>query len=194
MELGDSVDKRIVSLSGGQQRRVDLALGLVGDPELIFLDEPTTGFDPAARRRSWSLVESLTSLGRTVVLTTHYLDEAEYLADRVIVIAHGRIVAEGTPAELRARSDRETRIAFALPAVDEPIAGLLQSLAGEAIGRGRSVEIITTSPTSDLAHLTGWAAGRGLELDGLTVESPGLEDVYLRLVGDDADETSEEDA
>ena len=194
VELSDRIDKRIVSLSGGLQRRVDLALGLVGDPELIFLDEPTTGFDPAARRRSWSLVENLTSLGRTVVLTTHYLDEAEYLADRVIVLAHGRIVAEGTPAELRARSDRETRIAFTLPAVDEPIAGLLQSLQGEAVGRGRSIEIITTAPTSDLAHLAGWAAHRGLELDGLTVESPGLEDIYLKLVGEEAEEPSEEQA
>ena len=187
VELVDKADDRIVSLSGGQQRRVDLALGLIGDPELIFLDEPTTGFDPAARRRSWALVENLTSLGRTVVLTTHYLDEAEHLADRMIVLAEGRIVAEGTPAELRADGDRQTRIAFMLPTVDEPLSGLLEQLKGEVIGRGQSIEIITRAPTADLAHLTGWAAARGIEFDGLTVESPDLEDVYLRLVGEAPD-------
>ena len=184
VELVEKADDRIVSLSGGQQRRVDLALGLIGDPELIFLDEPTTGFDPAARRRSWALVENLTSLGRTVVLTTHYLDEAEHLADRVIVLSGGRIVAEGTPAELRADGDRQTRIAFILPSVAEPLSGLLEQLNGEVIGRGQGIEIITREPTADLAHITGWAVSRGIELEGLTVESPDLEDVYLRLVGD----------
>jgi ABC-2 type transport system ATP-binding protein len=196
VDLVDKADDRIVSLSGGQQRRVDLALGLIGDPELIFLDEPTTGFDPAARRRSWALVENLTSLGRTVVLTTHYLDEAEHLADRVIVLAGGRVVAEGTPAELRADTDRQTRIAFTLPSVAEPLSGLLEQLGGEVVGRGHGIEIITGTPTADLAHITGWAMARGIELDGLTVESPDLEDVYLRLVGeadgvDDGDVASE---
>jgi ABC-2 type transport system ATP-binding protein len=186
VELGEKADDRIVSLSGGQQRRVDLALGLVGDPELIFLDEPTTGFDPAARRRSWDLVENLTSLGRTIVLTTHYLDEAEHLADRVIVLAGGRVVAEGTPAQLRADSARETRITFRLPSLAEPVTGLLEAVQGEVIGRGQGVEILTRTPTADLAHVTGWAATRGVELDALTVESPGLEDAYLRLVGEDA--------
>jgi len=187
VDLSGQADDRIVSLSGGQQRRVDLALGLIGDPELIFLDEPTTGFDPAARRRSWELVENLTSLGRTVVLTTHYLDEAEYLADRVIILVGGRIVAEGTPAELRADKARAIRISFSLPLINEPLTGLLEGVRGEITGRGQAIEILTTTPTADLAHLTGWAVGRGVELEGLTVASPGLEDVYLHLVGESAD-------
>ncbi|MFQ5558598.1 MAG: ABC transporter ATP-binding protein [Acidimicrobiales bacterium] len=192
VELTEKADSRVLALSGGQQRRIDLALGLVGDPELIFLDEPTTGFDPAARRRSWKLVENLTSLGRTVVLTTHYLDEAEHLADRVAVLAAGRIVAEGTPAELRAGADLATRVRFTLPVLDEPVAGLLEPLDGEAIGRGQEVEIHTHSPTADLAHITGWARDRGIELVGLTVEHPDLEDVYLGLVGTTDDRAAEE--
>jgi ABC-2 type transport system ATP-binding protein len=187
VELSGKADARIVSLSGGQQRRVDLALGLIGDPELIFLDEPTTGFDPAARRRSWELVENLTSLGRTVVLTTHYLDEAEHLADRVIILVGGRIVAEGTPAELRADKARAVRISFSLPIVDEPLTGLLEGVRGEVTGRGQAIEVLTTTPTADLAHVTGWAAARGVELERLTVASPGLEEVYLHLVGESAD-------
>lgn len=186
VELTDKADARVGTLSGGQQRRVDLALGLIGDPELVFLDEPTTGFDPAARRRSWDIVRNLTSLGCTVVLTTHYLDEAEALADRVAVLSGGRIVAEGSPAELRSSFGRGTRISFDLPAVDEPLESLLEPLGGTSRGRDRRIEITTDTPTADLAHITTWARDRGIELAGLQVASTDLEDVYLELVGDDA--------
>ncbi|MYA73569.1 MAG: ABC transporter ATP-binding protein [Acidimicrobiaceae bacterium] len=187
VELTDKADDRIVSLSGGQRRRVDLALGLIGNPELIFLDEPTTGFDPRARRRSWDVISNLTSLGRTIVLTTHYLDEAEYLADRVAVMAKGRIVADGTPAELRRSVQSDTKIAFDLPRLDEPLVELFDPLIGQGRGRGHRVEFLTPAPTADLAHVTSWAMQRGIELDGLTVESADLEDVYLSLVGEDED-------
>jgi ABC-2 type transport system ATP-binding protein len=186
VELGEKADDRVSTLSGGQQRRVDLALGLIGDPELIFLDEPTTGFDPAARRRSWDLISNLRSLGRTIVLTTHYLDEAEHLADRVAVLTDGAIVAEGTPAYLRSSFGTETSISFDLPLVDDQLSGLLDPLAGRVKGRGRRIEIVTESPTADLAHITGWARDRGLELGSLRVDSTDLEDVYLQLVGKDA--------
>ncbi len=188
VELEDKADARVSSLSGGQQRRIDLALGLIGDPELIFLDEPTTGFDPAARRRSWDLISNLTALGRTVVLTTHYLDEAEHLADRVVVMADGRIAAEGTPAELRASAGSGTTIRFDLPTIDAPLSGLLDPLAGTVTGRDRAIEIVTSSPTSDLAHITGWAVQQGTELGGLTVSSQDLESVYLSLVGESVSE------
>ena len=184
VELEGKADDRIVSLSGGQQRRVDLALGLIGNPELIFLDEPTTGFDPRARRRCWEVISNLTSLGSTIVLTTHYLDEAEHLADRVAVMAGGRIVADGTPSELRTSGGSDTKIAFDLPRLDEPLLGLFEPLAGQGRGRGRRVEILTAAPTADLAHVTNWAVQQGVELEGLTVESADLEDVYLSLVGD----------
>ncbi len=186
VELTDKLDDRISRLSGGQQRRVDLALGIIGTPELLFLDEPTTGFDPAARRRSWDLVRGLTADGTTVVLTTHYLEEAEELADRLIVMAGGRIAAEGTPEQLREQAGTETVIRFALPLVDAPLTGLLDPLHGNASGRDRRIEISTPKPTADLAHVTSWALDQGIELDGLTVESVTLEDVYLRLVGEDA--------
>jgi ABC-2 type transport system ATP-binding protein len=185
VELVEKADDRVSTLSGGQQRRVDLALGLVGDPELIFLDEPTTGFDPAARRRSWDLISNLRSLGCTIVLTTHYLDEAEHLADRVAVLAGGTIVAEGTPASLRSSFGTETRISFDLPLVDDQLSGLLDPLVGRVKGRDRRIEIVTESPTADLAHITGWARDRGLELGSLRVDSTDLEDVYLQLVGED---------
>jgi ABC-2 type transport system ATP-binding protein len=187
VELTEKADQRVSSLSGGQQRRVDLALGLVGDPDLIFLDEPTTGFDPAARRRSWEIVRNLTSLGRTVVLTTHYMDEAENLADRIAVMAGGRIVAEGTAQQLRSSIDTNTKITFAMPAVAEPLTGLLDALVGTSRGRDRAIEVLTPAPTADLAHITGWAVQRGLELVDLRVESVGLEDAYLSLVGDQDD-------
>ncbi len=186
VELREKLDDRVSRLSGGQQRRVDLALGIIGTPELLFLDEPTTGFDPAARRRSWDLVRALTDDGTTVVLTTHYLEEAEELADRIIVMAGGRIVAEGTPEQLRDQAQSETVIRFGLPQVDAPLGTLLDPLHGTASGRDRRLEIATERPTADLAHITAWAVGHGIELDGLTVESVTLEDVYLRLVGEDA--------
>lgn len=188
VELTEKAGTRVTSLSGGQQRRVDLALGLVGDPELIFLDEPTTGFDPAARRRSWDLVKTLAARGRTVLLTTHYLEEAEHLADRVAVLARGRIAAEGTPARLRADASGTTLIRFRLPERADSVESLVGPLAGRAKGRGRHLEVATETPTADLAHLTGWALHRGIELAELTVSSPTLEEAYLALVSDDDDD------
>ena len=181
--LDDKADNRVSTLSGGQQRRIDMALGLVGDPDVVFLDEPTTGFDPAARRRGWELVERLSSQQRAVLLTTHYLDEAEHLADRVAVLSKGRIVAEGTPSELRARAG-SALIRFVVPSRADPVSGLLGPVSGEIVGRGRHVEIVTDAPTSDLAHLTGWARERGVELEDLSVSRPSLEDVYLSLVAE----------
>ena len=172
-------------LSGGQQRRLDLALGIVGDPELLFLDEPTTGFDPSARRRAWELVESLRALGATILLTTHYLDEAEHLADRVVVIDHGRVVAQGTPEELATAAG--VGHGHLLPDAGRPHRG------GPAEPRGRSgapraasSSVRTETPTADVAALAAWAIGRGVELDALTLARPSLEDVYLDLVGERA--------
>jgi ABC-2 type transport system ATP-binding protein len=179
--LEEAAGRRIRALSGGQRRRLDVGLALVGDPELVFLDEPTTGFDPAARRQAWEVIGGLRELGKTVLLTTHYMDEAQALADRVAIIADGRIVAEGTPAQLAA-AQRSTRIRFSLPAGAAP-AGLPRVAGGVAV-RGRNVEISTDDPTLDLLALTGWATGRGADLDGLTVTRPSLEDIYLTLTSD----------
>ncbi|MBT8203355.1 MAG: ABC transporter ATP-binding protein [Acidimicrobiia bacterium] len=175
---------RIKTLSGGQQRRLELALGIVGDPDLIFLDEPTTGFDPSARRQAWSLIDNLRSLGKTILLTTHYMDEAQNLADRVAVIARGRIVAEGSPESIGGRSDGAARIRFRLPTgVDAAL------VPGEPIvdPESGSVLLSTPEPTRLLHELTGWALERGIELEGLAVTRPSLEDVYLQLTGDDDD-------
>ena len=158
------------TLSGGQLRRLDLALALVGDPELIFLDEPTTGFDPAARRNAWDTIRSLKELGKTVLLTTHYLDEAQALADRVAIIKDGRILVEGAPRELGARNGTPPyRIAY-------------------RNGDGTIAERETDDPTSMLHELTGQALARGERLEGLTVTRPTLEDVYLELTAGDGDE------
>jgi ABC-2 type transport system ATP-binding protein len=173
--LGDRAEYRAADLSGGQRRRLDLALGLVGDPDLIFLDEPTTGFDPAALRQSWETIANLRSLGKSVLLTTHYMEEAQYLADRVVVIAKGRIVAEGTPDELGSE-DATTLVSFREPVHPEP----LPLPEGATVERG-IVHFRTLTPTRDLAPLLDWAATRGLELEHLTVARPTLEDVYLDL-------------
>lgn len=185
VELADKADERVKTLSGGQQRRVDLALGLVGDPDLLFLDEPTTGFDPSARRRSWRLVDNLRTLGKTILLTTHYMEEAQQLADRVAVIADGRIVAEGTPDSLGDRADADSIISFRLPSANTPIADLVGPLIGTATGRNNMVEVTTADPTRDLHALTSWAIDHDVELGGLTVSRPTLEDVYLQLTGED---------
>src|SRR5215218_277910 len=180
--LGDKAGARIKTLSGGQQRRLDLALGLVGDPDLLFLDEPTTGFDPSARRRSWELIESLRDLGKTILLTTHYMDEAQNLADRVAIITAGRIVAEGSPQSLGGRDVAAAEISFRLPA-GAGLADLPREL-GDGLRRDEDrVLLRTTEPTRALNVLTGWALHRGEELDALTVTRPSLEDVYLRLTG-----------
>jgi ABC-type multidrug transport system ATPase subunit len=180
--LGDKAGARIKTLSGGQQRRLDLALGLVGDPDLLFLDEPTTGFDPSARRRSWELIESLRDLGKTILLTTHYMDEAQNLADRVAIITAGRIVASGTPGSLGGRDEGEAVVAFRLPP-GAALADLPGGLPGRPAAHADRVELATTEPTRALHVLTGWALERGEKLDALTVTRPSLEDVYLRLTG-----------
>ena len=161
--LSDSATMRSNKLSGGQRRRLDLALALVGDPELVFLDEPTTGFDPAARRSAWEVIRALPGLGTTVVLTTHYLEEAQALADRVAIVKDGRVVAEGAPAELAGESTRY-RVAYR--------------------DNGHVREHETDDPTALLHRLTTAALADGRTLDGLSVTRPSLEDVYLRLTGE----------
>jgi ABC-2 type transport system ATP-binding protein len=171
-------DTRVLKLSGGQQRRLDVAIALAGDPELLFLDEPTTGFDPTARRAAWEIIKGLTSLGKTVFLTTHFMDEAQYLADRVAVIAQGTIVADGTPETLAGRDRMMTRIGFSLPATDaEP-----PSLGQEPDGRGGWV-IRADDPTKAVHELTGWSLAHHVELSTLEVSRPSLEDVYLEITG-----------
>jgi ABC-2 type transport system ATP-binding protein len=159
-------DARVKTLSGGQKRRLDLGIALVGDPDLIFLDEPTTGFDPAARRAAWEMIRSLRELGKTVLLTTHYLDEAEQLADRVAVMREGVIVRVGTPRELTT-TDLEVEIRYRRG--------------------GEDIVVSTTEPTRVLHDLTAEALARGEELERLEVRRPTLEDVYLSLTGDDAE-------
>src|SRR5207244_5042981 len=151
---------RVRSLSGGQKRRLDLGLALVGDPELLFLDEPTTGFDPAARRAAWETVRSLRALGKTILLTTHYLDEAEQLSDRVAVLREGRIVAIGAPSELAGES-QATEIRYRR--------------------NGREIVVRTHEPTRELHELTAQALADGVELEGLEVRPPTLEEIYLSL-------------
>jgi ABC-2 type transport system ATP-binding protein len=175
--LQDRRDVRAGRLSGGQRRRLDLALALVGDPDLIFLDEPTTGFDPSARRDAWAAIRNLCALGKTVWLTTHFMDEAQALADRVAVLRAGRIVAEGTPEDLGGRSELPARIAFRMPAgADVPL------LAGGVLHRdGDRVEITAADPAAGAHAVTAWALERGLELRDFSVTRPSLEDVYLQL-------------
>jgi len=182
LELVDLTEKapaRVRTLSGGQRRRLDLALALAGDPDLLFLDEPTTGFDPAARRNAWAIVKSLCDLGKTVLLTTHYMDEAQYLAHRVAVIAGGKIVAEGPPDALGGRDAGVTVIRFRLPA------GLdIAALPVAARQHDQHAVIETREPTPTLHALTAWAVGKGIELSGLTVTMRSLEDTYLQLIGE----------
>ncbi|MCJ7725522.1 MAG: ABC transporter ATP-binding protein [Acidimicrobiia bacterium] len=184
--LADKADARVKTLSGGQTRRLDLALGIIGDPDLIFLDEPTTGFDPSARRKSWTLIDGLRTLGKTILLTTHYMDEAQHLADRVAVMANGRIVAEGTPDEIGGRDAGSVRVWFALPA--GTALAELPAPFDTAHLLGGVVEATVADPTRALHRLTSWAMERSIDLPGLTVTRPSLEDVYLALT----DETSDE--
>ncbi len=181
--LEEKRDARVKTLSGGQRRRLELALGIVGDPDLIFMDEPTTGFDPSARRQAWSIVENLTSLGKTVLLTTHYMDEAQYLADRVAVIAKGEIVAEGTPESLGGRETAATLITFQSNGAD------LDGLPADdvRVGENGRITISTDTPTATVHRLSGWALERGIELADLSVTRPSLEDVYLELTGEVVD-------
>ena len=181
--LAGQAGKLGTRLSGGQRRRLDFALALIGDPELLFLDEPTTGFDPSARRAAWDVVAGLRGLGKTVFLTTHYLDEAEYLADRLAVLSAGHIVAEGTPQTLGGRDHLTTAISFTLPdhvhARDLPpeLSPLTEP------GPGRSTVLHSHRPLAHLQMLGDWALGRGFDLPDLDVHRPTLEDVYLSLTG-----------
>ena len=159
--LGGKAGERAGRLSGGQQRRLDVGMALVGDPDLLFLDEPTTGFDPSARRQAWEAIAALRDIGKTVFLTTHYMDEAQRLADRVAVIAAGEVVARGTPEDLGERESRPAKITYR--------------------EHGREVELETTDPVATLNELTGRALADGVELEGLEVRRPSLEDVYLEL-------------
>jgi ABC-2 type transport system ATP-binding protein len=179
--LSGKRDARVATLSGGQQRRLDVAIALAGDPDLLFLDEPTTGFDPSARHEAWEVVLGLSALGKTVMLTTHYMDEAQHLADRVAVISGGRIVAEGTPATLGGRAALDATIRFRLVADVVPPAGL-----GAIASADGWFTTAPADPVAGLHDLTGWALDHGVLLEGLEVLRPTLEDVYLALVTDSA--------
>jgi ABC-2 type transport system ATP-binding protein len=185
--LTEKAGNRCDQLSGGQQRRLDVALALIGDPELIFLDEPTTGFDPTARRAAWDVIRGLRDLGKTVFLTTHFMDEAEALADRIMILAAGKIVAQGTPQTIGGRAAGATVISFTLP--PEVTAGELPVVPGQSPhlpgqaghpNHGR-VEIEVSEPMPALQALTGWALERRLPLLDITVSRPSLEDIYLKL-------------
>jgi len=175
--LTEQAKQRVGRLSGGQRRRVDLAVAIVGDPELLFLDEPTTGFDPSARRQAWETLRGLTQLGKTIFLTTHFMDEAQALANRVAVMAAGRIVATGTVDELIGSGEQVSRIRFRLPEGVVP---------PEALGAHREASVWkleTPTPTRALHELTSWAVGASVELAELEVGRPSLEDIYLELTG-----------
>ena len=180
-------------LPGGQRRRLDFALALIGDPELVFLDEPATGFDPSARRAAWQVIAGLRRLGKTVFLTTHYMDEAEYLAGRIMVLSAGRVVAEGAPRALAGRDRMTTVISFTLPGYAQPrdLPRPLGPLA-EPGPAGRIV-LRSESPLVHLQMLAGWALGRGFDLPDLDVHRPSLEEVYLSLTGSRAAAAGEED-
>jgi ABC-2 type transport system ATP-binding protein len=175
--LAEKGDTRVLKLSGGQQRRLDVAIALAGDAELLFLDEPTTGFDPGARRNAWEIVSNLSSIGKTVFLTTHYMDEAQKLANRVAVIAHGTIVAEGPPGSLAGRDRMRTRIRFRLP----PGAPEPDRTAHRLPDGGYELRADQEETTKLVHDLTAWALESGFVLDALEVTPPTLEDVYLEL-------------
>ena len=176
--LGEKRDERVRKLSGGQQRRLDVAIGLAGDPELLFLDEPTTGFDPSARRNAWEMISNLKALGKTVFLTTHYMDEAQHLADRVAIIVGGEIVAEGPPGQLVGAEATQTRIDLRLPTGAPE---LPPDVSGLATRSDAQISIRTEDPLPILHSLTGWALRENVALEALTVAQPSLEDVYLQL-------------
>jgi len=182
VELGAKRDERAGELSGGQRRRLDLALALIGDPELIFLDEPTTGFDPAARHAAWSTIRSLCELGKTVFLTTHFMDEAQHLADRVAIMRDGEIIALGSPDELGGRDVRPAEIRFALPAGVGLDQLPLMPYERCRMDAGRAL-VVTREPVVALQLLTGWAIDHELALARLSVSQPTLEDIYLELTG-----------
>ena len=175
--LSEQAGQRVIKLSGGQKRRVDLAVAIAGDPELLFLDEPTTGFDPSARHQAWETLRGLTRLGKTIFLTTHFMDEAEYLADRVAVMADGRIVATGTVDDLIRTGASGARVRFRLPDGVVPPEGL------GARPDGSIWRLETTAPTRTLHELTSWAVDASVELADLEVSRRSLEEIYLELTG-----------
>jgi ABC-2 type transport system ATP-binding protein len=181
--LGDQIDSRVGHLSGGQKRRVDVALGIVGNPDLIFLDEPTTGFDPSARRGAWNMIEGLKELGKTIFLTTHYMDEAQHLADRLGILRSGELVALGTTEELGMHVGDETMIRFRLPAGVEP--GRIAAAVDEMPELSGGVATLrSANPQRTLYRLTGWAEREGLTLAALEASRPSLEDIFLELTAD----------
>ena len=181
--LADDADRVVRFLSGGQQRRLDVGIALVGRPEVIFLDEPTTGFDPAARRRLWDVVDELTGLGTSVVLTTHYMEEAARLADRVVVMGAGTVLGEGTPEELGRRLQLATVIRATVP-VDVDLEAVPTSVRDGFVEPGH-FQLAVPEPTRVLADLCGWAVAQGVELDDLDVRAPSLEESYLALTSED---------
>jgi ABC-2 type transport system ATP-binding protein len=183
--LTDKADDRCDRLSGGQQRRLDMALALIGDPELIFLDEPTTGFDPTARHAAWDVIAGLRELGKTIFLTTHYMEEAETLADRIMIIAAGRIVASGTLETIGGRATEATLISFTLP--DGVTAARLPALPAPVnVVNGRLAEVSHEEPMQVLGILAPWAVEHGYPLADISVHRPSLEEIYLRLTKEDA--------
>jgi ABC-2 type transport system ATP-binding protein len=187
VELTEKRNVRAKLLSGGQRRRLDLALALIGDPELIFLDEPTTGFDPAARRHAWSTIRSLCELGKTVFLTTHFMDEAQHLADRVAVMRAGEIIASGRPDELGGRDLRPAEMRFTLPG-GWSLGDIPELPSERQTLEGDRVLIATREPVQAAHRLTGWALEQGVDLGHFSVSQPTLEDIYLELTGGDAPE------
>ncbi len=182
VELGEKRNTRARSLSGGQLRRLDLALALVGDPDLVFLDEPTTGFDPGARRQAWSTIRSLCDLGKTVFLTTHYMDEAQHLANRVAVMNAGQIIAMGRPEELGGRNLRPAEIRFSLPDGWSP-GDLPEVPLEERQFEGDRVIVLTREPVVATQRITTWAVDHEIDLGHFSVTQPTLEDIYLELTG-----------
>ena len=175
--LTEKADSRVTKLSGGQQRRLDVAIALAGDPRLLFLDEPTTGFDPSARRNAWEVIKGLAGLGKTIFLTSHSMDEVQYLADRVVIIAAGKVVAEGTPDTLAGREKAAAIVRFQMPENAVLPGGLgLVARIDDGI-----VRLKTGDPTRTLYELTSWAVQSDIELGGLEVTRPSLEDVYLEI-------------
>jgi ABC-2 type transport system ATP-binding protein len=180
--LMDKRDSRVTKLSGGQRRRLDVAIALAGDPRLLFLDEPTTGFDPGARRNAWEVIKGLAGLGKTIFLTSHSMDEVQYLADRVVIIASGKVVAEGAPDTLAGRQKAATSVRFQLAeSIDLP-----ERLRPGATIDGGSIELETQDPTRLLYELTSWAVQAGVSLQGIEVTRPSLEDVYLEITQGEA--------
>jgi ABC-2 type transport system ATP-binding protein len=178
--LEDKRDARLGTLSGGQKRRADVGVGIVGDPELVFLDEPTTGFDPSARRSAWNMIEGLKDLGKTIFLTTHYMDEAQHLADRVVILRDGQIVAHGKPDELGDSLGSASQIRFRLPdgvTVDQ----LTKVVHTQLSASGSEVSFRSDNAQKALFELTGWAERHQIKLDDLEVQRPTLEDIFLQL-------------